>query len=201
MRLLIIRHGESEADVRKVHEGRADFELTGRGHRQAQAMAEFVKENYKVDVIYCSTLKRAYQTAEHLAKETGIGLIAEDRLREFNNGLLAGLSFEEADEKYPKQEHVPVHTSFYEQETALEFRFRADYMLSKILSENKTDATVAIVTHGGMILQLYRSFLKLPVDCGIVFATGDTGIHEWYIGEKERFILRSNMTGHADGIS
>ena len=32
MRLLIIRHGESQADLLNVHEGRADFELTDRGH-------------------------------------------------------------------------------------------------------------------------------------------------------------------------
>lgn len=200
MRLLIIRHGESEADILNVHEGRADFELTERGHKQAQAMAEFVKENYQVDKIYCSTLKRAYGTAEHLSRETGIELIPDDRLREFNNGLLAGLPFEEAKEKYPKQERVPVHTSFYEMETALEFRFRADYMLSKIVSENEKEATVAIVTHGGMILQLYRAFLRLPVDSNVVFTTGDTGIHEWYLGEKENYILRANMTEHTKGI-
>ena len=35
MRLLLIRHGESEADILDVHEGCADFELTERGHRQA----------------------------------------------------------------------------------------------------------------------------------------------------------------------
>ncbi len=40
MKLLIIRHGESEADLLDVHEGRADYPLTERGHRQAQAMAE-----------------------------------------------------------------------------------------------------------------------------------------------------------------
>ena len=34
MRILVIRHGESEADILDVHEGRADFELTERGHRR-----------------------------------------------------------------------------------------------------------------------------------------------------------------------
>lgn len=29
MQILLIRHGESEADILHVHEGRADFELTG----------------------------------------------------------------------------------------------------------------------------------------------------------------------------
>ena len=48
MKLLIIRHGESQADILKVHEGRADFELTERGHRQAEAMSKYVRKNYQV---------------------------------------------------------------------------------------------------------------------------------------------------------
>ncbi len=46
-------------------------------------------------------------------------------------------------------------------------------MLSKIISESAEDDTVAIVSHGGMINQLYRSFLRLPADSDIFFATGD----------------------------
>lgn len=59
MRLLIIRHGESQADLLNVHEGRADFELTDRGHQQAQAMSKWVKENYNISKIYCSPLKKS----------------------------------------------------------------------------------------------------------------------------------------------
>lgn len=70
MRLLIIRHGESEADILDVHEGRADFALTERGHRQADAMSEYVRQNYQLARIYHSTLRRAKQTAEHLQKCT-----------------------------------------------------------------------------------------------------------------------------------
>ena len=123
MKLLIIRHGESEADILDVHEGRADFHLTEKGHAQAQAMAEFVKANYTVDKIYSSTLKRAFQTATHLSDEINVPIIAEEQLMEFNNGLLAGLSWEEADKKYPKVNNLPVHASVYEQESQLEFHF------------------------------------------------------------------------------
>ena len=62
MILLVIRHGESEADILNVHEGRADFELTEKGHKQAAAMAKYVAANYHVRRIYSSTLKRAAQT-------------------------------------------------------------------------------------------------------------------------------------------
>jgi 2,3-bisphosphoglycerate-dependent phosphoglycerate mutase len=40
LELLLIRHGQSEADLLDVHEGRADFPLTGLGRRQAGLLAE-----------------------------------------------------------------------------------------------------------------------------------------------------------------
>lgn len=59
MRLLIIRHGESVVDLLDVHEGRADFELTERGHSQAIEMSIYVKDHYQISKIFHSTLKRA----------------------------------------------------------------------------------------------------------------------------------------------
>lgn len=196
MKLLIIRHGESEADILDVHEGRADFNLTEKGHAQAQSMADYVKEHYSIQKIYASPLKRAFQTATHLSETTGIPIIIEEKLMEFNNGLIAGLSWAEADEKYPFIPDLPVHASVYEQESKLEFRYRAEYILSKIMSENDAGSTVAIVSHGGMINQLYQSFLKLPVTSGMTFATSDTGIHEWMVRGTERYVLRANLTAH-----
>lgn len=195
MKLLIIRHGESEADILNVHEGRADFELTERGHRQAQAMSEFAVKNYTIDKIYHSTLKRAAQTAGHLAGTTGAPLIPEDKLMEFNNGLQAGLPYDVAAEKYPNIE-LPLHDSVYEQESKLEFRFRAEYILSKIISENGDDCTVAIVTHGGMINQLYRAFLRLPPDADYGFWSFDACIHEWLVENGKRSVVRANMMPH-----
>ena len=193
MTLLIIRHGESEADILNVHEGRADFELTPLGHRQAEAMAAYVVENYGVSRIYSSTLRRARQTAEHLHAACGATVIEDEMLMEFNNGLIAGLARDEAARKYPFVE-VPPHSAVYGQESKLEFRFRADFVLSKIISETAEDGTAAIVTHGGMINQLYGSFLRLPFDSGVFFSTGDAGIHEWRIDGGKRRIVFSNMT-------
>lgn len=200
MRILVIRHGESEADLLDVHEGRADFALTERGHKQAKAMAQYVTQKYTLAAIYCSPLKRAYQTAVHLSEASGIPLTPDEKLMEFNNGLIAGLERAVAREKYPQIENLPLHASVYEQESLLEFRFRADYILSKIMSETDPDATVAIITHGGMVNQLYRAFLRLPVDSDICFATGDTGIHEWNIAKDRRMIVKSNMTAHTADI-
>lgn len=195
MRILLIRHGQSEANVLNVHEGQADFCLTARGHEQSNAMSEYIRETYNVSRIYHSPLTRAVETARHLADATGAPLVEEQNLMEFDNGLIAGMPFAEADERYPKQK-VPVHASVYEQETRLAFRYRAEFVLSKLLSESEPGDTVAVVTHGGMIEELYMCFLGIPVGKRIGIHTGDTGIHEWLVIEDIRCVVRSNYMSH-----
>ena len=196
MKLLLIRHGESEADLLDVHEGRADFSLTECGHRQARAMAKYVASNYRIDRIYASTLRRAMQTAQYLSDETGVPVQPESALMEFNNGLLAGLPYKEAAEKYPLVPDLPPEQAVYEQESLVEFRGRAEKMLTTILAETADEETVAVVTHGGTINQLYHAFLKLPVKDGMFFSTADTGIHEWIIEPTERRVARANYAPH-----
>ncbi len=200
MKLLVIRHGESEADLLDVHEGRADFPLTERGHRQAEAMANYVAENFNVSKIYASTLTRAKQTAQHLSDKISIPIILDENLMEFNNGLLAGLPRAVVREKYPEVPDLPIDKSVYGQESQLEFRQRAENALSKILSETEQDETIAIVSHGGMINQLYRSFFNMPVDCINFFNTADTGIHIWSLTDKERRVIKANFDEHTKGI-
>ena len=200
MKLLIIRHGESEADLLDVHEGRADFALTERGHRQAEAMANYVAENFDIKKIYASTLTRAKQTAQHLSDKTGIPIAFDENLMEFNNGLLAGLPRSVVREKYPEVPNLPIDKAVYGQESQVEFRQRAENALSRVISESQADETIAIVSHGGMINRLYRAFFNMPVDCTFFFNTADTGIHIWNLTEKERRVIKANFDEHTNGI-
>ena len=200
MKLLVIRHGESEADLLDVHEGRADFALTERGHRQAEAMANYVADNYDISKIYASTLTRAKQTAQHLSDKTGIPIIFDENLMEFNNGLLAGLPRAVVREKYPEVPDLPIDKAVYGQESQVEFRQRAENALSRIMNETENDETIAVVSHGGMINQLYRSFFNMPIDCIYFFNNADTGIHIWSLTDRERRVAKANYDEHTKGI-
>ena len=200
MTILIIRHGESEADLLDVHEGRADFELTERGRRQADAMASYVAEHYELTAIYASTLKRAAQTAKRLSEKTGVAVSFDPDLMEFNNGLLAGLPRDEAEKRYPAVRDLPVDRAVYGQESQVEFRARAVKVLDRVFAENGPEAVIAIVTHGGMINQLYGAWLHTPVGDDRFFCTADTGIHVWKITDRGNYVVQSNFDGHAQGI-
>ncbi|WLR54156.1 histidine phosphatase family protein [Mesobacillus subterraneus] len=193
----MIRHGESEGDILQVHEGRADLLLTDRGRRQAKEMATVVKEKYMPEVIWASTLKRARETAEILSREIGIPVIEDENLREYNNGVLAGLPYTEAKLRYPEPEggrkpHEPIEDG----ESDLEFRFRAQTVFSKILTESSGRKRIAFVSHGGMISNLLRTLLNLPVSNDIYFPTGDTGIHLLKIKEGQKTVLFLNDCVH-----
>ena len=196
MDLLVIRHGQSEADILKVFEGRADFNLTEPGFHQAALMAEWVKGYIKVEKILSSPLKRAQQTAEKLSAATNVPVGFDDCLMEWNNGLIAGLTREEADRKYPLPEKKFPHTAVYGQESMIDFRARAETALSKIVHENPSDVKIAVISHGGMINMLFRAFLGLPVNADISLSTGDTGIHHWRMVGSERRVVFANNQEH-----
>jgi 2,3-bisphosphoglycerate-dependent phosphoglycerate mutase len=205
MKLLIIRHGQSEGDILKRIEGRAEFNLTDLGLKQAQLMAEWVSEKYKIDKILSSPLKRARQTATALSERVKVKIMYDDDLMEWNIGSVAGLLIKDAVEKYPNFGYFDTqrqpHTVIYEQESFIQLRMRAETVLSKILNENPTDSTVAIFSHGLLIGNLFNSFLRLPVTSNnIWFSTGDTGVHEWRVDGDKRNIIHVNLQYHLEGL-
>jgi 2,3-bisphosphoglycerate-dependent phosphoglycerate mutase len=196
MDLFLIRHGQSQADLLDVHEGRADFPLTELGMQQAKAMAEWMHGGYTLDRIYSSTLLRAEQTAVILAGKYGLEPVFEADLMERDNGLLAGMDHKKAELIYPQTEALPVHRALYHMEPLLDFRCRAERVLSKILEECTGLKAVAVVSHGGMINRLCHCLLRLPLESDAVFYTGDTGIHGWRLKDGRRAVLFSNQTNH-----
>lgn len=195
MEILLIRHGESEADILNVHEGRADFPLTEIGNNQALAMAKRVSLEFPPEVIWSSTLKRAKETTSYLVDCLDSEVIYEDELMEHNNGLFAGVSFEEAD-KLPMPNYP--HDRFPEGESSIEFRMRIEMIFSRIVTSSTQHNRIAIIAHGGVINNILQAFLKKPVTKDFWFKTGDTGIHLVEMKEDERVIHFLNDTSHLE---
>ncbi len=102
MKLILIRHGESEANEMGLFAGHLDVDLTERGLKQAELTAEYVVSHYVVDKVYASDLKRAYKTGEAIAKKAGVPIISRQDLREIGAGDWDGKRFDELDKLYPK---------------------------------------------------------------------------------------------------
>lgn len=199
MNLIIVRHGESEAALKGIVEGRADFRLTERGRRQAGLLGEWITARWQVTRIYTSPLLRARETAEAIAQAAGIGMTEDPDLMEFNNGLLAGITMSEVEHRYPAVADVPAHRSVYRQETRIQYRMRAENVLSRVFHENGEHDQVVLVSHGGMINQLFRAFMKLPLDQNAFIASDDAGLHFWAAPQGSRGIILTNSLDHLKG--
>ncbi len=191
--LIIVRHGQSIADIENRHEGKADFPLTDLGRKQAKNVSKFLKERYIFDEIYSSPLKRASETAEIIGKGFNQNIVYDDNLREWDNGVIAGLLRKEANILYPEPKGGRKYFQKIEEgESLLDLRCRAEYFLANLLEylqKEDKDKRVCIVSHGKMISMLYRSFLGLPLDCDIWLDTGDTGVHIWRIVNNKKIIV------------
>ena len=93
--IYFIRHGESEANERKVFAGQKDDSiLTDNGREQAKATAkEILAEGIKIDRIITSPLTRAIETAHIIAKEIGFDIskiTKDERILEYDLGTLSG---------------------------------------------------------------------------------------------------------------
>lgn len=192
MEILLIRHGQSEADILGVFEGRADFPLTDFGREQVKLMAATVKKEWPPDLIWASPLKRASETASRLAEGLDCSVIFEDDLMEHNKGVLAGLPHSEG-YKYPKPDHL--HERLEGGESDIEFRMRIEAVFSKIYSESYFDR-IAIVAHGGVINMILRSFYEMPVNEFFGFHNGDTAISLIELSQSRKITHFLNDTRH-----
>ncbi len=91
-KLIIVRHGESEANKLGVIAGHNDYLLTALGRKQADETAAHLA-NEQIDAVYASDLARAMETAEPHAAMRGLSVIPSRELRETFCGDWEGVSF------------------------------------------------------------------------------------------------------------
>jgi broad specificity phosphatase PhoE len=86
MWLYCVRHGESVYNAEGRIQGQSDVPLSEFGRRQSEAIADRLAD-LPIDAIYSSPLKRAWETAEAIARRVGLPIRGDDRLKELNVGL------------------------------------------------------------------------------------------------------------------
>jgi 2,3-bisphosphoglycerate-dependent phosphoglycerate mutase len=200
LELIVVRHGQSVADIENRLEGRANFSLTDVGRVQAEKLGYWLNNNMNFDYIISSPLKRAFETSQIVSSICNKEIICDERLMEWNNGVLAGLLRTEALKKYP----VPVGGRKYFQrisqgESLIDLRARTEEFLAELMdtsADRKSENRILIVAHGGLINMLFQSFLNLPIKNEVSIHTGDTGVHIWRISEGKKEIIMLNGKEH-----
>lgn len=94
MRLVLVRHGETDFNRQRRIQGRSDLELNERGRKQAERLAQALKSE-RVEAIYTSPLRRAFETAQLIAHFHHLEVATLDGLMELDAGEVDGLTYDE----------------------------------------------------------------------------------------------------------
>ena len=159
MKVFFVRHGKDDESYRG---GWSSLGLVPEGVEQAKRLAAFLTEKnaeYGITKIVSSDLARAKETADILAEALAVPVTTDEKLREADNGELAGMPNEEALEKYPGLfwSTLKPEECFPNGESRYRFFTRIKTWFDGFLTECKeSNDNVVVVTHGGVINVVYH---------------------------------------------
>ncbi|MBR9700874.1 histidine phosphatase family protein [Candidatus Woesearchaeota archaeon] len=147
MKLYVLRHGESEKNKLNLvnYIPGAGYGLTEKGKRQAMdARGNLVGKN--LQVIFCSELERAQETAQIINEAFDLDIRLDPRLNEINNGIFEG----EKEEDYRSYiSNDRIHNTPPEGETFRQLVDRIQLFIDNVKKENYE--SVLVVSHGAPV--------------------------------------------------
>lgn len=153
MYIYLIRHGKDDETVRG---GWSSSPLTEEGFSQVSKLADEIekhKEAFAVKHIFSSDLPRAVQTAEPIAQKLGLTVAYHSIFREVNNGDLAGMKNEIANERYPGLfwNKLAWDEKYPNGESPKEFYERISHSWHELEKMFSCDENIILITHSGVI--------------------------------------------------
>jgi len=147
MKLIFLRHGQTDWNAKGLIQGRTDVPLNDAGRAQATAL-----EFEHIDAIYCSPMQRARETAEIVNRTFHLPLQTDERLTERDYGAFEGTDPRGDCPNW--DELIAQHGG----EPLSELHARVSSFLREIASKHKNQ-TILVVAHGGigrMVQACYR---------------------------------------------
>jgi len=168
VRILLIRHGETQHNADRIALGRRDVPLNERGLAAAQSTARaYAHGAHDIAAIYSSPLQRAVATATPLADALSLPIQIDPDLIEMDIGEAEDKTYAELREQHPdfirlwlsdQVADVPMPGG----ESLRQVQERAWRAIESI-RERHGDETVVIVTHNFVILTIICRVLGLPL--------------------------------------
>jgi broad specificity phosphatase PhoE len=159
----LARHGESDWNVERRWQGHADRPLTERGREQAARLAERLAD-VELDAIYASDLRRAWETAEAVARSRGIEVVRLPELREVDVGSWCGFTRDECAELYPDAfARWQAGGSGWDNGESYEDMGERIVAAIRRLAVEHAGGTILVVSHGGPIRAVHAHALGVDI--------------------------------------
>lgn len=200
--LILVRHGQSEWNLKNLFTGWRNPDLTEKGVEEARATGKALKAKGIVpDLYYTSALRRAQHTLDLMLEEMDIQNVTITRniaLNERDYGDLAGLNKDDAREKWG-EEQVHVWRRSYDVpppggESLKDTAARTlPYYESEILPRLEAGKTVLVAAHGNSLRALVMSIEGLTPDEILAreIATGEPTVYR--IGPDGKLVERVKL--------
>ncbi len=203
MRLILVRHGETDWNVQARYQGHTDVPLNGTGRAQATALGQRLARE-KIDVLYASDLQRARSTAEAIASRHGLPVRSDPRLRELDWGDWGGLTHGEIEARAPRELAAWMADLMGAAppggESLATLAARVQGMLADIVSHHQGQ-TVLLVAHGGPLRVLLCLALGLELQLQDRFRLDSASLSELALYEEHSMLIRLNDTSHLERVA
>jgi broad specificity phosphatase PhoE len=184
MHLTLVRHGETEENLKEVFQDPAGGTLSKKGHEQAKKVGERLKKE-EFDIIYCSDAKRTRETVEKIHKHhPSIKVVFTKALREQNVGVFAGKPYAAMVEAKKAHKGSQEHFKVPGGESCVETQKRAIKFLHKILK--KKEHRVLVISHGAFLRVLLLHLLGWPPERNYEIKLHNTSVSKFEIDIKTK---------------
>ncbi|MEZ5881539.1 MAG: 2,3-bisphosphoglycerate-dependent phosphoglycerate mutase [Nitratireductor sp.] len=173
--MVLVRHGQSEWNLKNLFTGWRDPDLTEQGVTEAHEAGKALREEGLVfDIAFTSVLQRAEKTCQIILDELGqsdLETIHDQALNERNYGDLAGLNKDDARAKWG-EDQVHIWRRSYdvpppgdEGESLRDTGARVwPYYMQEILPRVLSGQTVLVAAHGNSLRSLVMVLDRLSTD-------------------------------------
>lgn len=199
VKIFLIRHGQTRWNVEGRYQGDRDIELNPTGIKQAKLAAKYLSR-VNFSNIYSSPLTRTLETARIINGRRGLEIKVKEDLREVSFGKWEGMKFKDINKTYNKDYQKwlddPYNNCPTEGECFGELTQRTIPVINEVVEENEEGSSVAVVTHGGVILSLLVHWLQIPLPRWKSIIQRQGAINIAVIDKGYPYISAINYTGH-----
>ena len=199
MKCILVRHGQTDWNNKRMTQGQSDTILNKIGIIQAKKVAKTLEKEH-IGLCYFSPLKRAKTTAEIITEHLNIDSKEDEALIEINFGLWEGMTIKQISEQYEDAfkdwTYSPHKLVIPEGEDMHEAMRRSEMFINKEIL--KSDKNILIVSHGLLIKTLIISLLGLDLKDLQKFRVDNASISVIEIKGDRRYLSKLNDTSHLD---
>lgn len=204
IRLILVRHGETDYNKNHRFQGRINVPLNKTGQDQARALALALK-NETLTAIYSSPLSRSIETASHIRAFHSITpLIEENGLMEMDlgefDGMDSGLWAEQNPDFLKVWLERPSSLKMPGGESLEEVQIRALSTINRITQAHPTKSTLLLSSHNFVNLTILCHASQIPLDRFREIKQGTASFSVLYKEEGGLRVETINQQSHLDNI-